>query len=169
MEMYKMGKKDKKRHHIYLAGNISEDKRTYEWREKFIKLMENDARIIIVNPCANAFNRDIIKTPVKDGLEFTKEAIKRSQKLLRAKDYQLIKMCSVVVVNLALVNPIKPPIGTVQELCWAHDIFYLPIIAICGGIENIYTTHPWIDECCSAKVETVEEAVEMVKTFFLDY
>lgn len=158
----------KKRHYIYLAGNISEDVRTYEWRERFTELVSDEPQIVVVNPCANAFNQGMKSGP-KDGLKFTKEAKKRSQKILRAKDYQLVKMCSVVVANLWLTTPKKPMVGTVQELCWCRDIFYVPVIGITGGVDNIYTQHPWIDECCSAKVETVEEASQMVKDFFIDY
>ena len=159
---------DRKRHYIYLAGNISEDQRTYEWREEFTELLSDEPLIIIVNPCANAFNQAMRNGP-KDGLKFTQEAKKRSQKILRAKDYQLIKMCSVVVANLWLDTPKKPMVGTIQELVWCHDIFYIPVIGICNDVKNIYTQHPWIDECCSAKVNTVKEAVQMVKDFFLDY
>jgi hypothetical protein len=158
----------KKRSYIYLAGNISEDTRTYEWREQFTKLINGDERVVVVNPCANSYNQHM-KGVGKNGLEFTKEVAKRSQKILRAKDFQLVKMSSLVIVNLELNNPEKPMIGTVQELTWARDIFYTPVIAITGGIQNIYTMHPWIEECCSAKVGTVEEAVDMVKTFFLEY
>lgn len=158
----------KKKHYIYLAGNIIEDIRTYEWREKFTKLMEDIQNVVIVNPCANKFNQ-AMKNVGKDGLEFTTEAKKRSQKILRAKDYQLIKMCSIIVVNLGIVHSEKPMIGSIQELTWARDIFYIPVIGITNGENNIYTQHPWIDECISAKVETVEEAVEMIKTFFLEY
>ena len=161
-------KEPKKRHYIYLAGNISEDVRTYEWRERFESLMEGEDGVVIVNPCANKFNQ-AMKGEGKDGLEFTKEAKKRSQKILRAKDYQLVKMCSVILVNLELWSPEKPMIGTIQELTWARDIFYLPVLALVGKEDNIYTTHPWIDECVSAKVDTVEEAVDMIKTFFLEY
>jgi hypothetical protein len=159
---------DKKRNYIYLAGNISEDIRTYEWREKFTELMGEHRKIVIVNPCANSFNQGM-KNVGDDGLEFTKEAKKRSQGILRAKDYQLVRMCNVIVVNLALWSPEKPMVGTIQELTWAHDVFYVPVIAITEGEANIYTTHPWIDECCSAKVETVAEAADMIKTFFLEY
>jgi hypothetical protein len=130
--------------------------------------MKDIPNAVVVNPCANKFNQGM-KNATKSGLAFTKEAKKRSQKILRAKDYQLVKMCSVIVVNLELVSVEKPLIGTIQELCWARDIFYLPILAICGKEPNIYTEHPWVDECCSAKVNTVEEAVEMIKTFFLEY
>lgn len=160
--------KEKKRHYIYLAGNISEDTRTYEWRETFTELMSNVENVVVVNPCANKFNQ-AMKNSTKGGLDFTKEAKKRSQKILRAKDYQLVKMCSIIVVNLALVSESKPLVGTIQELTWARDVFYLPVIAITAGIDNIYTNHPWIDECCSAKVDTVGQATHMIKTFFLEY
>lgn len=158
----------KKRNYVYLAGNISEDIRTYEWREEFTKMVEDENSIVVVNPCVNAFNQGMMKVG-KDGMEFIREARKRSQRILRAKDYQLIKMCSVIIVHLGLSNIEKPMVGTIQELTWARDIFYVPVIAITEGIENIYTTHPWIDECCSAKVKTVEESVEIIKTFFLEY
>lgn len=158
----------KKRQYVYLAGTINEDTRTYEWREKFVELLKDENSVVVVNPCANKFNQGM-KNVGKDGMEFTREAKKRSQKILRAKDYQLVKMSSAIVVNLELFSSEKPMIGTVQELTWARDIFYVPVIAITGKEDNIYTTHMWMDECCSAKVETVEEAAEMIKTFFLEY
>jgi len=158
----------KKRHYIYLAGNISEDNRTYEWREDFTELMSDVDNVVVVNPCANKFNQGM-KNTTSEGVAFVKEAKKKSQKILRAKDYQLVKMSSVIVVNLELHNVNRPMIGTVQELAWASDVFYVPVIAITGKEGNIYTHHPWIDECCSAKVETVDEAAEMIKTFFLEY
>jgi hypothetical protein len=158
----------KKRNYIYLAGQISNDIRTYEWREKFTELVVDEPGIVVVNPCANAFNQGMRKVG-SNGLEFAKEAVKRSQKILRAKDYQLVKMCNAIVVHLCFSTPEKPMVGTLQELSWARDIFYTPVVAITNGEDNIYTTHPWVDECVSAKVEMVEEAAEMIKTFFLDY
>lgn len=167
----------KKRSYIYLAGNISRDDRTYLWREQFTELMRKDVEegdVVIVDPCANKFNQGIRQFG-SSGAEFVHEARKRSQKILRSKDYQLIKMCNLMVANLYLVDPEKPLIGTVQELDWADKIFYIPVIGIVGRPEDriplseIYINHPWLDECCSAKVETVEEAAELVKTFFLHY
>jgi hypothetical protein len=158
----------KKRQYVYLAGNISGDNRTYEWRERFTELVNDEPNVVVINPCANKFNQSM-KNVTEDGLAFVREAVKRSQKILRAKDYQLVKICSAIVVNLELHDVNRPMIGTVQELAWAHDVFYVPVIAITGKEDNIYTTHMWMDECCSAKVETVEEAAEMIKTFFLEY
>lgn len=158
----------KKRNYVYLAGNINEDIRTYEWRDKFTELVKDEDRIVVVNPCKNQFNQSLINSAT-NGLDFTRNAVKKSQRILRAKDFQLVKMCNIVVVNLYLVSKQKPMVGTIMELAWSRDIFYTPVIGITNGEENIYTMHPWIDECCSAKVETIEEAAETVKFFFLDY
>lgn len=169
--------KGKKRSYAYLAGNISRDDRTYLWRMEFTEMMSaeiDSGQFVVVDPCANNFNQGMRRYGT-NGVEFVREAVTRSQKLLRAKDYQLIKMCNIMVVNLYLVSPEKPLIGTVQELTWASDVFYMPVIGIVGKPEDrsdlaeIYCSHPWIDECCSAKVETVEEAVQTVKEFFLEY
>jgi len=164
----KLTGRNKKRQYIYLAGNISENPETYAWRERFTELLSYVPNIIIINPCASKFNQEM-KGSSKDGLEFVRRAKKISQKLLRSKDYQLIKICSVMVAHLGLTKPEKPLIGTIQEMTWAHDVFYIPIIGITNGEDNAYTNHPWIDECCSAKVETEEEAAEIIRTFFLDY
>ena len=161
-----MSKTGKKRQYIYLAGNISEDSRTYEWRAKFTELVA-EMNVVVLDPCKNIFNQKLRR--FKRGDNFLSAAIERSQQILRPKDYQLIRISSVVVGNLGLVSPDKPMIGTVQEYTWAHDIFYIPIISITMGETNIYTQHPWMVECSSAMVDTVEEAVEILETFFVDY
>lgn len=162
---------NKKANYVYLAGNISDDVRTYEWREQFTSLVSDiirQGRLKVVDPCANPFNQSL-KNSDECGLDFVREAVRRSQRILRAKDYQLVKMCNLMVANLGLFSLEKPMIGTVQELAWARDILYIPVIGITLGKECVYTNHPWIDECCSAKVETVVDAANMVKEFFLDY
>jgi hypothetical protein len=176
---------DKKRH-VYLAGNISEDPRTREWREEFTEklcdslsptvlpwnprpidklsgLVNHD--IHVINPCADRFNDQELNA--SDGLELTKMLANRAQNIFRARDYQLIKHSDLVVVHLGYSSKEKPMVGTIQELAWARDVFYVPVIAITGGEDNVYTRHPWINECCSAKVETVDEAVEFVVNFFI--
>ena len=158
----------KKRNFIYLAGNISQDDRTYEWREKFTELMSDEPDVVIVNPCRNRFNQSMRKFG-SNGMEFLLEAVSRAQGVLKPKDYQMISMCNLMVANLELVTPDKPLIGTIFELDWAKTIFHMPVIAITGGVTNAYTKHSWISDCCSAKVDTVEQAVKMVKDFFLEY
>lgn len=161
----------KKSNYIYLAGGISQDIRTYAWREVVERLLKKERlyhKVVVVNPCANRFNQNMMEAE-GNGLEFIKEAKKRSQYLLRPKDYQLLRMCNLMLVDLVIGTSEKPLIGTIQELCWAKDIFKIPVIAITHGEDTPYTNHMWIDECCSAKVDTVEEAVDMIKTFFLEY
>lgn len=161
----------KKSNYVYLAGNISQDPDTYKWREDIERLLKEERlyhKVVVVNPCANGFNQGM-RSMRTHGLEFIKEAKKRSQYLLRPKDYQLIRMCNLMVVDLVVGASEKPLIGTIQELCWAKDIFKIPVIAITHNEDTPYTNHMWIDECCSAKVDTAEEAAEMIKTFFLEY
>lgn len=158
--------RDKKRHYVYLAGNISADERTYLWRAEFRELVK-DLPIVCLDPTINKFNRDLRR--FQNSINLAKAAKERSQKILRPKDYQLVKISSLVVVNLGLVEPDKPPIGTIQEITWAHDIFYVPIIGITLGEDNPYTRDLWLDECCSMKVKTVKDSVEMIETFFLEF
>jgi hypothetical protein len=159
-------KKDKKRHFVYLAGSISNDSRTYEWRERFTELTKGEPGLVVVDPSTNNFNTGL-RGYKKGGKVFTAEQAKRSQTLLRAKDFQMIKICSLMVVNIGLVSDKKPLIGTIMELAWSRDIFYIPVIGITEGKSNVYVHHPWVDECISYKVETIEEAIEVIKEFFL--
>lgn len=160
----------KKKNYVYLAGNISNDIKTYVWREEFVKYVKNEKRIVVVNPCLNEFDKTAGNSSINQMQLIKKTAIK-TQKILRAKDYNMIKMCNIFVVNLELYNRERPMIGTLQELVWAHDVFYIPVIAITGDSteDNPYTNHPWIDECISAKVKTVEESAQLIKDFFVEY
>lgn len=190
-------KKGKKRNHVYLAGSISRDVRTYEWREEFERLMEGDPNFVVVNPCKNRFNQSL-RDYDGDNTAFIKEAVARSQGILKPKDYQLIKMCNIIVVNLEVYVPSKSPLGTVFEGCWARDDFNIPVIGIEGNarnwnpptkeervkiaqeysmtgnvdiipMENIYVKHPWINDVVSAWVKTTKDAVDFVKEFFGEY
>jgi len=161
----------KKSHYVYLAGNISDDPRTYQWRVDFTNLLSpeiEEGRVKILDPTQNKFNQKL-QGYNKGGVDFIKEAAKRSQRLLRAKDYNMIKISSLMVANLGLVSDNKPLLGTVHEIVWAHDIFYIPIIAITEGQENAWICHPWHDECISAWAKNIEEAVWLIREFFLEY
>lgn len=160
----------KKRHYIYLAGNISSDPATYNWRQEFSTKVADEPRIVVVNPCLNEFDKHASESKISQ-MQLLKRTAKHTQKILRAKDYNMIKMCNILVVNLSLYNRERPMIGTLQELVWAHDIFYIPIISLVDKNyeNNPYVNHPWIEECLSAKVETVQEAVDMIKDLFVEY
>jgi len=159
---------NKKKNYVYLAGSINQNPRTYGWREEFEELVKDEEGLVVVNPCANRYNQ-AMRTATGTGMAFLKEAVKRSQYLLRSKDYQLISICNLLVVDLVTGTEERPLIGTLFELDWARKIFDIPIIAITHNQDTPYTNHPWITEYCSSRVETMEEAVDIIKTFFLEY
>lgn len=161
---------NKKKHYVYLAGNISSNIETYNWRQEFSNLVEDEPRIVVVNPCLNEFDKNVGGTKINQ-IQLLKRTSKHTQKILRAKDYKMISICNIFVVNLSLYNRERPMIGTLQELVWAHDIYYMPILGITGTNyeDNPYINHPWVDECLSAKVGTVAEAVNIIKDLFVEY
>ncbi len=146
---------------IYLAGNISSDPATYKWREKATELLESNYTIL--NPAANKFNRAILKESKGDVKAFVKKAIEQSQDILISKDHQLVESADIILVNLTLITPDKPLIGTLFELAWAWFI-KKPVVAIVNT--NIYCTHPFPKATFSATVESLEEACELIKYFF---
>jgi nucleoside 2-deoxyribosyltransferase len=146
---------------IYLAGNISSDIETYKWREKATQLLE--AQYTILNPAANKFNKMLIKQHKTDLEEFKKDAIKKSQGILIVKDYQLVVRADIILVNLQIITPDKPMIGTMFELAWAWQL-KKPVIAIVD--EGWYSKHPFPFATFSARVETLEGACDIIKYFF---
>lgn len=165
---------------VYLCGNISENPETYEWRKEVSRLVTSRSygyttfKFEIIDPCRNTYNQQLLAARHKDGQSFVADAFKianGARSVLRAKDYGLIKGSNVMIVNLCFSSPGKPMIGTLHELCWAHDIFYIPVIGIIGSPEeakdNIYATHPWIKECCSVQVATIEDAVDVLFNLFV--
>lgn len=166
---------NKKRTYVYLGGNISPDIRTYEWRKNFTEILADEPRVVIVDPTANKFNQGIKNADGEDidGTDFIKEARRLSQDILMPKDYQMISICNVAVMNLELYYDTKPMIGTIFEIAWCHKIFQIPMIGIGGTKEsqknNPYVLHPWISKCMSAMVRDEKQAAKIIDTFFLDY
>jgi len=165
----------KKRTFIYLGGNISPDDRTYLWREEFTEAFKDEQRVVIVDPCKNKFNQAVRNKADDnvDHLAFMKQAYGLSQNILKPKDFTMIKMCSLAVMNYEIRSTKKPMIGTIFETAWCESIFRIPIIGIMGTQENRdnnpYANHPWIASACSSIVLDVDQAIETVKTFFLEY
>jgi len=147
--------------YIYLAGNISNDPETYKWREDATKLLESEYNIL--NPAANKFNKNLIKYNKKDLEEFKKDAINKSKNILIVKDFQLVNKADIILVNLQLLTPDKPLIGTIYELAWAWCL-KKPVIAIIA--DNWWCKHPFPASTFSATAETLEEACTIIKYFF---
>lgn len=151
-----------KRHHIYLAGNISHDPETYLWREKFEEMVYGWP-VVVVNPCANRYNQ---KHKALKTIAAKKKLTVSSQNILKPKDYQMVKICSVIVMNLAIWTPEKPMVGSIFEFGWA-DRLMIPVICIVGDESSPYAQHPWIKHSAAAYVETVEDSVELIREYFI--
>lgn len=150
-----------KKHFIYLAGNISDDPRTYGWREEFKELVAGSF-FVCMDPCDNQFNQDhrgnivhIRTNPIKH------------LGLLMPKDYHMVKISSLMIVNLELWTPDKPMVGSIFELDWAWQ-FRLPVIGIIGDGTSPYYNHIWIKSVLAfgTTVEDVKEAAEVTRYFF---
>ena len=146
---------------VYLAGNISSDARTYEWRLRATELLKD--RYTILNPALNKFNQELLKKAEDNPDAFFKRAIKKSQRILIVKDHQLVASSDIVLLNLSIVTPEKPPIGTIFEIDWTW-ILRIPLIAVVA--DNVYCKHPFLTSAFSATAETVEEACEIIRDFF---
>ncbi len=155
-----------KRQFIYLAGNISKDERTYLWRKEFTWLMR-DYPVVILNPCDNEFNKQLRALNLQQKYDEGKQLRRASQGILRPKDYQMIKLASIMVINLELYEPEQPMIGSVVEHTWSVDVFNIPIIGIVGDSTGPYAEHSWIYRPLAAAVKDVEEAANVIKFYFL--
>lgn len=157
-------------HKIYLAGNITKDIRTFQWRKDFTELIYDEFYrddIEIINPANTEFDKRLMNGHYKTTKQSLKQKNIKSQNIFRAKDYQLIKNSDIVVVNLDIIDMERPLVGTIQELAWCKDIFYIPTIGIVGDSKNIYCNHTWINECLSARVKTVEDAIVFISEYLI--
>lgn len=167
-------------HTLYLAGNITDDPKTFIWRENIenkLKDHTEEGLIRIENPANTEFDKELRNGKISGDLgsvkkqdfgnEMMRAKVKQSQFIFRAKDYQIIKQTTVMIANLHIIDEKRPIVGTIQEFVWAHDIFYIPIIGIMGDYSNIYCNHPWMLECLSTKVKDEHEATELILDFFV--
>lgn len=161
-----------KRHYIYLAGNISDNPETYLWRERFTQECEKrNLNLGILNPCGNTFNQGLRPDGEKKGEIGLFERVRstRGKGVLALKDFNMVKISTIIVANLAVVDADKPMIGTVVELTWAYDL-KIPVIAIVDETFNwgkLYSRHPFMDRFISERVADEIEAVNIIEDFFI--
>ena len=164
-----------KKHYVYLCGNISDNTETYQWRIDFRKEVEKrrtlNKSLCILDPTANQFNQDIspLTTITKDKKTFLERALLKKPGVLPRKDYQMIKICTILVVNLIHITENKPLIGSPIECEWARQLM-IPVIAIVDESKplcKLYSRHPFMNDCISERVDTVIEAVDMIEDYFV--
>ena len=153
-----------KRHFIYLAGSISSDPKTYTWRRIFMDLMQHDG-VVILDPCDTQFNRKLLEG---EGWNLETIVDMPGRNLLKPKDFKMIDKSSIMVWNVDYFTEDKPMIGSVIEFEWAVKWFGIPVIIICSEPDtNPYALHPWIRQYAGAIVPTIEDAIYLIREFFL--
>ena len=81
-----------------------------------------------------------------------------SAKAINRRDYFDCTRSTLVLVNLEGTERVS--IGTVMEIAWAYQA-KIPTIVVCpkGNIHH----HVMLDECSTYQVETLDEAIALVK------
>ena len=146
---------------VYLAGPITEDPETHQWRRKVAKLLGD--KFTIDDPCASKFDRETLKEAGGNAEKIHVLVEQHQSEILLPKSFQSVEKCDIILVNFSIEPTDRPIIGTIMEIAWAwanHKV----IIAIDG--KGYYTKHPMVTGTVNAWAQTIEEAVEIVQEFF---
>lgn len=146
---------------VYLAGPITEDPKTHQWRREARK--ELSEKFVIDDPCSSKFDRETLKEAGGDATKIHELVDQHQSEILLPKSYQSVAACDIVLVNFAIEPTDRPIIGTIMEIAWAWAL-HKTIIAIDG--RGYYTRHPMIKGTVNAWAENLEEALEIVTEFF---
>jgi len=136
---------------VYLAGTITGDKATHEWRHNVgMRLLQ--AGIASLSPLRHMDVRDISG----DGLRQ-----EMSASLFVQRDEMDIKSCDVVLLNTLGVERLKrQSIGTWAEMALAH-VYGKALIIVADQVSVI--EHPFPVVWATLVVATLREAVEAIK------
>ena len=156
---------------IYLVGQISSDKRSYNWRENiesYVEKLPNNIRkdIEILNPCNNGMNQDLIKNATNDEKSYNGLAfIEPSLNLLGPLDAGYVHYSNMCIANMNHFTPERPILGSYFELAWYYKSYpYKPVIGIFNGDpESDYQCrHPFVKAAIHAWVKNEIEAIQLV-------
>ena len=145
---------------VYLAGPItglSYDGCT-DWREHAQNRLANHG-IVGMSPMRH---KDYLlnRTNIQDTYE---DNVLSSQRGIFARDTWDTQRCDATLVNMLGAETVS--IGTVMEISWAWS-FRNPIVLVMEKEGNIHE-HAMIREACPFRVETLEEAIEVLAALFV--
>ena len=146
---------------VYLAGPITEDPKTHQWRREVRKALSE--KFIIDDPCASKFDRETLKEADGDAVKIHELVDQHQSEILLPKSYQSVLACDIILINFSIEPTDRPIIGTVMEIAWAWAL-HKTIIAIDG--RGYYTRHPMIKGTVNAWAKNLEEALEIIAEFF---
>jgi hypothetical protein len=163
-------KKGKKMYNytLYLAGQISSNPSTYQWRARVRDYYRTNPFIRVIDPCSSEFNLQVLSNGDPNGKGYSeKSLVEKGINLLPFKDRGYVKESNVLFFDLNIYSPQKPSIGTFFELAWAFDDPSKIIIGILRGDlkESWLFNHPFIKNSIQEWVENEMEACVLLDRF----
>lgn len=151
---------------IYLAGQITPDPKTYEWRTEVIEALKDIPALTVINPCASEFDREGMGAPCDEHGYAVTMAKDLGLDLLPHKDLDHVNTSTIIMFNLWQFDPTRQLIGTLFELAWALE---RPRIMTIGILRNWQTTllgkHPFVHRAIHAWVGHHLEAATLVRRY----
>jgi len=151
---------------------MSAHKRTFEWRQNFIKIInekqENGDRVEIINPFSSKFDMDLFEEAAGDTEKFGKIAGKtRHVGLLVPKDRNCVRRADIIIANVTHYSPERYIIGSFFELAWSFDQPATMVIGICENDLRFdpIATYPFVQEAVHAWVKNEAQAAKVVEEF----
>ena len=162
---------------FYLIGQITKDKRTYDWRynvrKHFDFLRDVDKvqhKIKFFDPCDNMYSHEVLNNSksVKEFREYVKNTPQFS-KILPVRDMEYVFSSDGAICNLTPFTPDKPFIGTFYELSWYMTTPEKTVIGVYPGdyTQDLTCMHPFVQKSITTWVESTEEACELVQRLFI--
>lgn len=155
---------------IYLIGQISPHRETYDWRTRVQKYFEDKSKVNIISPTASPFNAGYFDNIVNGDFISTRDVYRtKGIKILPAKDMHYVYSSNFAIANLNHYTPEKPILGTYFELAWYLANPDKVVIGIYDGdpMKTIHTAHPFVQAAVTAWVKDDEEACKLAD-FYMD-
>jgi len=143
---------------IYLAGAITGQsyQGCTDWRQYVMDNLHKD--LVGLSPMRH---KDYLLEEVQVA-DIYEDSVLSCQRGIFARDHWDCHRCDAVLVNL--VGTERVSIGTVMEIAWAHA-YKKPIVLVMeeGNIHE----HAMIREACPFRVNTIDEAIDVLKALFV--
>jgi len=151
---------------IYLAGQITPDPKTYEWRKEFSAALTDVPNLRIIDPTNSEFDREGMGAPRDEhgyAITMSKDV---GLDLLPHKDLDHVDTSTIVIFNLWQFDQARPLLGTIFEMAWALE---RPRIMTIGILRNwqdtMYGKHPFVRRAIQAWVGHHLDAAALVRRY----
>lgn len=148
----------------YLVGQISPlFPITYEWRLE-VRNADYNGEIGFIDPCANQFNKKVLE---EKRYAVTKENVSFGLNILPHKDYQFVMESHIAVVNMNQYDPNKPLLGSFFELAWYFANPEKTVIGFADDLNSYLCKHPFVQGAVSTWCNNEEEAIYLLRKYFI--